>query len=302
MLIARPLTETGGGRPQTIICYGVCSMAINNANAPVDIAEDEISFLGPTSSAIARYFAAFLLTAFATVIAVGADMQVAIPNLSLIFVVPVIVSGVSLGLGPSLLSAVLGALSFDFFLAAPRYSLAIDDPANIWAMCLLFVVGLIASTVSFTSQRRAEEAARLKKQFMVLQRYSREVTAATSPEAVASLTSRTLTSLFGVPSVALIVAHEKTIAVRTAGALEPNEAEIETARSSLSTGDVARGGVYPDVASRFDFLPINTRKGASAVLGIAFDADNRPSVVEASVAIIARILTWSLEREEILRP
>jgi len=277
-------------------------MAINNANAPVDIAEDEISFPGPTFLGITRYFAAFLLTAFATVIAVGADMQVAIPNLSLIFVVPVIVSGVSLGLGPSLLSAVLGALSFDFFLTTPRYSLAIDDPANIWAMCLLFVVGLIASTVSFTSQRRAEEAARLKKQFMVLQRYSREITAATEPEAVAAMTSRTLTALFGAPSVALIVVHERTIAVRTTGALEPNETEIEAARSSLSTGDVARGGVYPDVASRFDFWPIKTQKGASAVLGVAFDADNRPSVVEASVAIIARILTWSLEREGMLRP
>jgi K+-sensing histidine kinase KdpD len=277
-------------------------MAINNANAPVDIAEDEISFPGPTLSAITRYFASFLLTAFATVIAVGVDMQIAIPNLSLIFVVPVIVSGVSLGLGPSLLSAVLGALSFDFFLAAPRYSLAIDDPANIWAMCLLFAVGLIASTVSFTSRRRAEEAARLKKQLVVLQRYSREITAATKPEAVAAVTSRTLTTLFGVPSVALIVVHDKTIAVRTTGALEPNETEIETARSSLSTGDVARGGVYPDAASRFDFWPIKTQKGAGAVLGVAFDADNRPPVVEASVAIIGRILTWSLEREEMLRP
>jgi len=38
---------------------------------------------------------------------------VAVPNLSLIFVVPVVVSGVSLGLGPSLFSAVLGALAFD---------------------------------------------------------------------------------------------------------------------------------------------------------------------------------------------
>ena len=57
--------------------------------------------------------------------------------------VPVVVAGASFGLGPSLFSAVLGALAFDFFLTEPRYSLMIDDPANIWAMCLLFVVGLI---------------------------------------------------------------------------------------------------------------------------------------------------------------
>jgi K+-sensing histidine kinase KdpD len=277
-------------------------MVINDTNTAVDIDQDETSFLGPTSSAVARYLAALLLTAFATVIAVGADMQVAIPNLSLIFVVPVVVSGVSLGLGPSLFSAVLGALAFDFFLAAPRYSLLIDDPANIWAMCLLFVVGLIVSTVSFTSQRRAEEAARLTRQFAALEQYSREISAATNLEAIASVTSRALASLFRLPSVALIVANEKTVAIRNTGILEPNPSEIEVAQSCLATGDIVHGGVYPDVASRFDFWPIRTRKGASAVLGIAFDGDNRPSAAEAPVAIMARILAASLEREELSPP
>ena len=79
------------------------------------------------------------MTAFATVVAVGVDTKVTIPNLSLVFVVPVIVAGVSLGLGPSLCSAILGALAFNYFLTEPRYSLAVDDPANIWAIGLLFV-------------------------------------------------------------------------------------------------------------------------------------------------------------------
>jgi K+-sensing histidine kinase KdpD len=277
-------------------------MVINDANRPVDVDQDDSSFLGPTSSAVARYLAALLLTAFATVIAIGADMQVAVPNLSLIFVVPVVVSGVSLGLGPSLFSAVLGALAFDFFLTAPRYSLMIDDPANIWAMCLLFLVGLIVSTVSFTSQRRAEEAARLTKQFAALERYSREISAATNLEEIASVTSRALASLFRLPSVALIVANEKTVAIRNTGILEPNQSEIEVARSSLATGDIVHGGVYPDVASRFDFWPIKTRKGASAVLGIAFDGDSRPSAAEAPFAILTRMLAASLEREELSPP
>lgn len=277
-------------------------MVINDANRPIDIDQDESSFLGPTSSAVARYLAALLLTAFATVIAIGADMQVAVPNLSLIFVVPVVVAGASFGLGPSLFSTVLGALAFDFFLTEPRYSLMIDDPANIWAMCLLFVVGLIVSTVSFTSQRRAEEAARLTKQFAALEQYSGEISAATNLEAVASVTSRALASLFGLSSVALIVANEKTVAIRSTGVLEPNPSEIEVARLSLATGDIVRGGVYPDVAGRFDFWPIRTRKGASAVLGVAFDGDNRPSAAEAPVAIMARILAASLEREELSPP
>ena len=44
-----------------------------------------------------RYLASFAMTAIATVVAVGVDSTVTIPNLSLVFVVPVIIAGVSLG-------------------------------------------------------------------------------------------------------------------------------------------------------------------------------------------------------------
>ena len=141
-------------------------------------APDADPLFGPVASELVGYLASIAMTAFATVVAVGVDSKVTIPNLSLVFVVPVIIAGVSLGLGPSLCSAILGTLAFDFFLTEPRYSLAVDDPANIWAIGLLFVVGLIVSTVAFTSRQRATEAALLRRQATVLQGYSRDVVAA----------------------------------------------------------------------------------------------------------------------------
>ena len=144
----------------------------------ITAATDADPLFGPAASELVRYLASIAMTAAATVVAVGVDSKVNIPNLSLVFVVPVIVAGVSLGLGPSLCSAVLGALAFNFFLTEPRYSLAVDDPANIWAIGLLFVVGVITSGVAFTSRQRATEAALLRRQAAVLQDYSRDVVAA----------------------------------------------------------------------------------------------------------------------------
>ncbi|MCA1409235.1 DUF4118 domain-containing protein [Ensifer sp. IC3342] len=92
--------------------------------------------------------------------------------------VPVVVAGVGFGLGPSLCSAVLGALAYNFFLTEPRYTLLVDDPANIWAIALLFVIGLIVSSVAYTSRRRAADAALLWSQETVLQNYSRAVVTA----------------------------------------------------------------------------------------------------------------------------
>ncbi len=152
-------------------------------------APDADPLFGPVASELVRYLASIAMTAVATVVAVGVDSKVTIPNLSLVFVVPVIIAGVSLGLGPSLCSAILGALAFNFFLTEPRYTLAVDDPANIWAIGLLFVVGLIVSGVAFTSRQRATEAALLRRQATVLQGYSRDVVAADNTNAIVSITS-----------------------------------------------------------------------------------------------------------------
>lgn len=244
-----------------------------------------------------RYLASIALTALATVIAIGVEARVNIPNLSLIFVVPVIVAGVSFGLGPALCSAILGVLAFNFFLTEPRYSLAVDDPENIWAIALLFAVGLIASGVAFTSRQRATEAARLKNQADVLKTYSHNVSAADDTDTIASITSQALAALFHVPAVALLLAGGQVVSIQRAGSVELLEAELDAARSAQMAGTFLRGGVYPHLTSRFDFWPVRTANGQTAVIGLAFDPNERPSEPETHVKIVANILALVLDRQ-----
>ena len=262
---------------------------------------DADPLLGPTASVVVSYLASFAMTAVATVVAVGVDSTVTIPNLSLVFVVPVIIAGIGLGLGPSLCSAVLGALAFNFFLTEPRYSLAVDDPANIWAIGLLFIVGLIVSGVAFTSRRRASEAALLRRQATVLQGYSRDLVAADNTKAIVSITSQALAGLFRVPVVVMLVTEDTAVSIERVGDIEPQEAELEAARSSLATGTVVRAGVYPELDSRFDFWPLKTAEGQNAVIGLAFDPDERPSAPDAVVDIVRSILALVLDRQQVRR-
>jgi K+-sensing histidine kinase KdpD len=261
-------------------------------------APDADPLLGPVASESMRYLASITMTVAATIVAVGVDRKVTIPNLSLVFVVPVIIAGVGLGLGPSLCSAILGALAFNFFLTEPRYSLAVDDPANIWAIGLLLVVGLIVSSVAFTSRQRATEAALLRRQATVLQGYSRDVVAADTTNAIVSITSRALAALFRVPVVVLLVAQDRMVSVGQAGDVELREGDLEAARSSLATGTVARSGVYPNLASRFDFWPVET-EGQNAVIGLAFDPDERPSAPDTLVNIVVRFFALVLDRQHV---
>jgi K+-sensing histidine kinase KdpD len=260
-------------------------------------APDADPLLGPMALELVRYLASIAMTAAATIVAVSVDSKVTIPNLSLVFVVPVIIAGIGLGLGPSLCSAILGALAFNFFLTEPRYTLAVDDPANIWAIGLLFVVGLIVSGVAFTSRRRALEAALLRRQAAVLQGYSRDVVAADNPNAIVSITSQALAALFQVPVVVMLVAEGRVVSLEQVGDVEPQEAELEAARSSLETGTAVRSGVYPNLASRFDFWPVETAEGQNAVIGLAFDPDERPLAPDVPVNIVAHVLALVLDRQ-----
>jgi K+-sensing histidine kinase KdpD len=258
---------------------------------------DADPLLGPTASAAVGYLASFAMTAVATAVAVGVESKLTIPNLSLVFVVPVIIAGVSLGLGPSLCSAILGALAFNFFLTEPRYTLVIDDPANVWAMGLLFVVGLIVSGVAFPSHRRATEAALLRRQATVLQGYSRDLVAADNTKALVSITSQALAALFQVPVVVMLVTEGTVVFLERVGDLEPQKAELEAAQSSLATGTVVHGGIYPDLVSRFDFWPVQTAGGQNAVIGLAFDPDERPSAPDTLVDIVGSVLALVLDRQ-----
>jgi len=251
----------------------------------------------PDTPAAVGYLASFAMTALATAVAVGIDRGVTIPNLSLIFVVPVIIAGVGFGLGPSLLSAVLGALAFNFFLTEPRYTLMVNDPANVWAIGLLFLIGLIVSGIAFTSRRRATDAALLRWQMTILEGYSRDIVMTDDPKAIVSTASRALAALFDVPVVVVLIADGEVVSIDRISAVDPQEADLEAARSSLAEGRVARAGVYPGLASRFDFWPVATSTGHGAVIGLAFDPDERPPAPDTLVGTVGSVLALALDRQ-----
>jgi K+-sensing histidine kinase KdpD len=135
----------------------------------------------------------------------------------------------------------------------------------------------------------------------VLQDYSRDVVAADNTNAIVSITSQALAALFQVPVVVMFVAEDRVVSLEQVGDVKPQEAELEAARSSLATGTVVRSSVYPNEASRFDFWPVKTAEGRNAVIGLAFDPDERPSAPDALVDVVARVLALVLDRQHVRR-
>jgi K+-sensing histidine kinase KdpD len=136
----------------------------------------------------------------------------------------------------------------------------------------------------------------LRRQATVLQGYGRDVVAADSANAIVSITSQALAELFRVPVVVMLVMEGRVVSLAQVGDVKPQEADLEAARSSLTAGTVMRSGVYPNLASRFDFWPVQTAERQNAVIGLAFDPNELPSA-DALVNIVASILGLALDRQ-----
>ena len=131
----------------------------------------------------------------------------------------------------------------------------------------------------------------------MLQGYSHDVVAADNTNAIVSITSQALAALFQVPVVVMLVKEDRVVSLDQVGDVEHQEAELEAALSSLTTGTVVRSGVYPNLASRFDFWPVHTAEGQNAVIGLAFDPDERPSAPDVLVNIVVCVLALVLDRQ-----
>ncbi|NYJ14348.1 K+-sensing histidine kinase KdpD [Rhizobium leguminosarum] len=209
---------------------------------------------------LAQYCVCLIMTAMATAIAAGFDRYEAIPNLSLIYVVPVVIGSVLFGLGPALFSAVLGALAYNFFFTEPRFSLAVADTANIWAITVLFVIACVISAITSWGRRKGIDLQRTRQAQVALRVYAEGMAASRSIDDAARLTVASLKGFFQAPAVVLLSAN---------GICDPQFAdgerltaiEMEAAISSSTSNSVVSSGVYPYDESRFDFWPVATISG-----------------------------------------
>ncbi|WP_372785152.1 DUF4118 domain-containing protein [Phenylobacterium sp.] len=247
----------------------------------------------------AAYALSLAMVAAATLAAVLVDQLQTIPNLSLIFVLPVVIAAVSFGWGPSLAAAVAGVLAFNFFLIAPRYSLNVADPANLWALVLLLITAAIVSAVAAQSRRRAVEAWNAADQGTALQALAQSLVAAKSAAGAAEACAQALARLFQAPAVVLLQGEADLAVSGQAGGGELTASDLDAAGWALAARMPTRGGAYPVEAAAYDFWPVVTPQRQQAVIGVSISLGEtgRPDNPERLVEIVSGYLAVALDRE-----
>ncbi|CAN5921327.1 sensor histidine kinase KdpD [soil metagenome] len=229
------------------------------------------------------YLEGLLTTAMATGLGVVIDRSIVVPNVSLLFVVPVLIAAARHGLVPSLWVSGLSVLSYNFFFLPPLYQLTIGDPANVVALFLFMLVAVAASALAARTRSQTEAARREARTTADLYAFSRKIAGVMDLYDLLWIVVAYLARLLNaevvilMPDKAANVEERGKLEVRAAfppdGAL--NDDGLAAARWSWDADHPTGHGTDTLPGGRWLFVPIRTSRSPVAVVGVLPQKEGR---------------------------
>jgi len=220
------------------------------------------------SSGLLRYLWAVLLVALITLISIPIHLRLEPTNLAMFYLLGVLAAAIYLGRGPSLLAALLGVLSFDFFLIEPRFSLSVEDTQYVLTFLALFLVGTVVSGLAGTVRDQVAASQRREAQTAALYALSRDLTIQIDLAAVMQTVIEQVGHSFGRQAAILLPAGSRLSLRAASPAFEADEAVLRAAEWSYNRGQPSGRGTdtQPELPVRLQ--PLMTGQGVVGVLAV----------------------------------
>lgn len=162
------------------------------------------------------YAASACLVLTTTVITAVLVVLLPLVHVSTIFIVPVLIAAMSLGLGPAIFAAILSVLMGALFYN-PRFSFHVAETADILDLLIFSIVAIVVSRLTGHLRVQIQRAKNQQAEMRRLYALSRDMSSASDPEAIYTAIASHLSRLLQRP-VSLLV-EEKGHALHVAGAI-----------------------------------------------------------------------------------
>jgi two-component system sensor histidine kinase KdpD len=223
---------------------------------------------------VGPYFEGAITTGVATAVGVLIDTHINLSNISLVYVVPVLIAAARHGLVPSLWVSALSVLSYNFFFLEPLYQFTIADPANVVALFFFMFVAVAASALGTRSRAQAEAARREARTTAELYAFSRKIAGVIDLDDLLWIVVTHLARLLSA-EIAILM-PDKTpmengkLVLRAAFPpdSEFSDADLAAARWSWESERPTGRGTDTLPGGRWLFVPIRTSRSAIGVVGV----------------------------------
>jgi len=283
LVLGRPRRRTFGGLIQEDVARALLRKA--GAIEVTMVAPDEDE---PTESRIkgtvqdfqfdpAAYVYATLAVAAATAINSVVDRYLALPNLSLVFLIAVVFVASRWGLLPSMYTAVLSFLSYNFFFTPPIYTFTIFDEDNVLTIFFFLAVSVLVGNLAARLKRQVEAMRLTARRTENLFDFSRKIAAAASLDDVLWAAVHHVASTLDCRSLVMLP--------KTGGGLEiaagyPPEDQLtpnDRGAADWAWQHDRRAGWSTDTlpGAAWLFLPLRTQRGKLGLISVSFADPDR---------------------------
>jgi two-component system sensor histidine kinase KdpD len=151
-----------------------------------------------------RYLAASGITAGCTAVAFMMSEVLERTNLVMVFLLGVLITAARYGRGPSILVAILGVATFDFFFVPPYLTFAVSDTQYLVTFAVMLAVGITISSLMAGMRQQARVASYREERMAALYGMTRELATAQAEEAILRIGVKHVSETFASQAVFLL--------------------------------------------------------------------------------------------------
>jgi two-component system sensor histidine kinase KdpD len=289
-LLGRSLTDEIVRRSRDIAVHVVMSEEAEPiAEHPPWLRTARLEFWAGISAALAS-------VAFAVGLGYLLDHLLRLPNLSMVFLIPVIFCAARFGLWSAIAASAFSFLAYDFFFIDPRYEFTISEPQEFLSLIVFLVVAAITAMLASRVRAQSKSSLARAQATQSLFEFSRKMSGAGNLDDVLWVAAAHAQKTLDMKCVVLLMPEDGEL--RICAAWPPidqlDAGEASAARWAREKSEPAgwRTGTLPNV--RFQFRPLTTTRGVIGVAGVEPKTAGEPLAAEDE-----RTLTSILEQTAI---
>ncbi len=212
--------------------------------------------------------AAFAAVALAAVVCEALSAALKLPNLSMIFLAAVLVTGMRFGTRAAIIASFLSFAAYNFFFIPPLYTFSVAQPQELFALLVFLVVSVLTGSLTGRVRDQREGVIKNAEVMRSLYDYSRKLAGASSADDVLWAAAAHLHATFG-GRIVLLVADGDDLALRAAWPPDPqlDPTVMTAARWAQQKNEPAGWGTGTLPNADFQFRPLISARGPIAVCG-----------------------------------
>jgi len=249
----------------------------------------------PFLTVISPYLLSVIMMIILTIIFLNTKRYLGLVNVSLLYLLPVVISANRWGTKPALFSSVIAIIAFDFLFVPPVFSFTVGDIKYVFSFAIYVFVALLTAKLSARLKRQIVNSRLRENRVSALYGLSRDIAAVDTLAVVLQGIAKKVAEAIEADISLLLPDENGNISLQASSGNNDylNPSELAVASWVLERGQKAGKATGTLEGADALYLPMITEQGIQGVMGVRFQQDvntldqERMRLLEAFVGLAA---------------